>query len=127
MYNIEVQANYNGVVQSYGDVCSVTTPASMIEINQGEAQADKNEEHTTIVDVFPNPSNDFFFIKPKSLHQEDGIVLRLYDLKGSLMSVSEYEQGQSAFMIGKELPKGVYYLHVYSDTGSIELVQLIKL
>jgi hypothetical protein len=127
MYSIEVQANYNGVIQSYGDACSVTTPVSMIEINQSEAQADKNQEQTSIVDVYPNPSNDFFFIKPKSVYKEEGIILRLYDLKGSLMSISEYEQGQSAFMIGKDLPKGVYYLHVYNNTGYLELIQLIKL
>lgn len=127
MYSIEVQANYNGVIQSYGDACSVTTPASMIEINQSEAQADKNQEQTSIVDVYPNPSNDFFLIKPKSMYREVGITVRLYDLKGSLMTISEYEQGQSALMIGKDLPKGVYYLHVYSNTGYLDLIQLIKL
>ena len=127
MYSIEVQANYNGVIQSYGDACSVTTPASMIVINQSEAQADKNQEQTSIVDVYPNPSNDFFLIKPKSMYREVGITVRLYDLKGSLMSISEYEQGQSALMIGKDLPKGVYYLHVYSNTGYLDLIQLIKL
>ena len=132
-YAIEMRVTYDGIEQPYGDACTVTTPSSLIIIDSDDAQEDKNtfvDNSIDIVEVYPNPSNDYFVVKPSKEFQEEKIELRLFDLKGTLIEIPENtisSTGLSEVRIGKDLVNGVYYLHVYSEKGSIESIQLIKL
>jgi len=128
-----MRVNYDGTTQAYGDVCSVTTPASMIAFDDGLADENKNtfnDEQSDLVQVFPNPSNDVFIVKPIKENNDERIELSLYDLKGTLIEIPENvisPSGLSEVRLGKNLIKGIYYLHVYSESGGIESIQLIKL
>ena len=132
-YQIRMRVNYDGTTQAYGDVCSVTTPASMIAFDDGLADENKNtfnDEQSDLVQVFPNPSNDVFIVKPIKENNDERIELSLYDLKGTLIEIPENvisPSGLSEVRLGKNLIKGIYYLHVYSESGGIESIQLIKL
>jgi hypothetical protein len=129
-YNIEVQTTYNGTIQSYGSACLVTTPASIILIDNHESTPDRNIIQDNMVEVFPNPSSDYFIVKPESKFEGNKIQIRLYDLQGSLLSIHDHERyadNVSEVIFGSDLPKGVYYIHVYSDKGFLESIQLVKL
>ena len=129
-YQIEMRVTYDGLTQSYGDACSVTTPSSMILIDDDEATPDRDVMKVEMVDVFPNPSNDFFTIRPKKEYRDKTLELRLYDLKGSLIRIPENRIssiGLSELHFGRELIEGVYYLHVYDENGVLESIQLVKL
>ena len=131
-YNIEVQVTYDGVVQPYGAACTVTTPSSMIVIDDGLADENKNTfaGQSDLIQVFPNPSNDVFIVKPIKENNDERLELRLYDLKGTLIEIPDNvisSTGLSEVRLGKDLIQGIYYLHVYSESGGIESIQLIKL
>lgn len=132
-YTIQVQVTYDGVVQPYGTGCVVTTPASMVILDDGLADEDKNnfsDIHSEIVQVFPNPSNDYFIVRPNKAYDQERIELRLYDLKGTLIEIPENvisSSGLSEVRLGNDLINGIYYLHIYCESGWAESIQLIKL
>jgi hypothetical protein len=129
-YEIQMRVTYDGLTQAYGASCFVTTPSSMILIDNDEATPDRDVMKVEMVDVFPNPSNEFFTIRPKKEYRDKKLELRLYDLKGSLITIPENiisAVGTSELHFGRELIEGVYYLHVYDESGVLESIQLIKL
>ena len=116
-YNIEVQVTYDGVVQPYGAACTVTTPSSMIVIDDGLADENKNTFAVNLTLFrYSNPSNDVFVVKPIKENNDERLELRLYDLKGTLIEIPDNvisSTGLSEVRLGKDLIKGIYYLHVY--------------
>ena len=103
----------------------------MIVIDDGLADENKNTfaGQSDLIQVFPNPSNDVFVVKPIKENNDERLELRLYDLKGTLIEIPDNvisSTGLSEVRLGKDLIKGIYYLHVYSESGGIESIQLIK-
>ena len=129
-YDVQVQVTYNGVVQSWGSACTVTTPSSMILVNEDSVVPNRTSLYEEVVEVYPNPSNESFIIKPKPEYNTSNLQLKLYDLQGVLVSIYENQidfDSLRELNIGSDLPKGVYYLHVYSIQGFLDSIQLIKL
>jgi hypothetical protein len=129
-YLVQMRVTYDGLTQIYGDACSVTTPASMILIDDDVAEENRTAMRVDIVDVFPNPSNDYFVIKPKERYKNDLVEVRLYDLKGTLISIPRDQvsaDGTNEIRLGTDLVKGIYYLHIFAEGGVLETIQLVKL
>ena len=105
----------------------------MVILDDGLADEDKNnfsDIRSDIVQVFPNPTNDYFIVRPIKANDQELIELRLYDLKGTLIELPENvisSSGLSEVRLGNDLINGIYYLHILCESGWAESIQLIKL
>ncbi|MEW6470259.1 MAG: PKD domain-containing protein [Bacteroidota bacterium] len=64
-YSVEVRAYVGGVWGSYGPVCTVTTPANSVPMDDLRVYL-LHDEQETLINVFPNPFADMVSIKAGS-------------------------------------------------------------
>lgn len=80
------------------------------------------------LEVYPNPSDNPFFVKIKTENLLKNAVLRVYDLAGKLVEAKNIGDTEGGlFSIGESLTTGVYILRLESETGKSETVRLVKL
>lgn len=65
--------------------------------------------------VYPNPSNGIFTISSKDKRIEE---IMLYDLMGKLIHQSAVNDTEKEIRL-KDLPKGVYFLHIHSESQNV--------
>jgi hypothetical protein len=71
----------------------------------------------SFVAVYPNPTQDVLFVE--GLKSND--TVRVYDLNGTLISISESNKDGVVMLSVSNLPEGVYLLQV-----GVEIVKFIK-
>lgn len=129
-YTIEVRAKYDGVEQSYGPGCTVTTPSSII-LNDEPNEADMNlMKSESLVNIYPNPSDDYFIVSPlKSIHR-NVLNYEVHDLNGRLMeSVQAPSAGSgiNEIRLGRSLPNGIYFIYIFEGDQIKEVKKIRKL
>tara|TARA_B100001093_G_C26650170_1_gene937103 strand:- start:403 stop:960 length:558 start_codon:yes stop_codon:yes gene_type:complete len=129
-YTIEVRAKYDGVEQSYGPGCTVTTPSSII-LNDEPNEADMNlMKSESLVNIYPNPSDDYFIVSPlKSIHRNI-LNYEVHDLNGRLMeSVQAPSAGSgiNEIRLGRSLPNGIYFIYIFEGDQIKEVKKIRKL
>jgi hypothetical protein len=93
----------------------------------GKAVLIMNEEdpdHSSVVQVFPNPTNNYFTINIES-DSPDKISIRLIDLAGRIMEVKENLSGSQTVRMGEKLKTGYYIAEVRQGNES-KLIKLLK-
>lgn len=72
---------------------------------------------------YPNPFESAGKLKYKTLRPTD-VEINIYDLNGKILEAHKYsaESGVYEFSIGKELPKGIYFIQFVTD----ELVERLR-
>ena len=76
-----------------------------------------------VVEIFPNPFNDFIFIKNKN-EKLDLKTAELFDVNGQLISVFNLEKNQNQISV-KNIQNGIYVLKIYDEIGNATLVQRV--
>jgi len=88
------------------------------------------EEQTIPMKLFPNPMSTHSTLS-YTLEESENITISLYDLLGNNIRVLQPRTNQPA---GKQflklenldIPSGVYYLRLQTNTGKISTLKLIK-
>jgi hypothetical protein len=68
-------------------------------------------DYSSVVDIFPNPTNDFIYIK---MEDQDLVNVKIYNISGELLLI----RYSSAFSL-KDLPAGIYFICVQTDKISL--------
>jgi hypothetical protein len=118
VYTIRVAVLYNGVYQSFGTACTVTTAAVMTR---------QTETPTAVFDVksYPNPYADTFKLNLNT-SSEDRVAVKVYDMLGRQIEAASYsvaELGEAA--IGNNYPSGVYNI-IVSQGEQIRTLRVVK-
>lgn len=71
----------------------------------------------SIVAVYPNPAQNVLFVE--GLNSND--IVRIYDLNGKLIDMSESNNEGIVMLSVSDLPEGVYLLQI-----GVEIVKFIK-
>lgn len=73
-----------------------------------------NAEHLMKLQIFPNPAQDRFFVRPAVL----GGSLKVYDAMGRVVLEKQSIRADSGVRINS-LPNGMYYVHIYTAEEKI--------
>ncbi len=129
-YSIEVQAKYDGVEQPYGAGCIVTTPSSIILNNDPNTTYDFEIKEESLVNIFPNPSDDYFIISPVRSENRYTYSYEVHDLNGRIMESIQMPLVKSSnieLKLGHNLPNGIYFIYVYESDQIKEVKKIRKL
>lgn len=92
-----------------------------VQVNIGSLGLDDNNlDLSTSLKVYPNPSNDIFFIKSEF----NGTVV-LFDLLGKEIQSQKMDSGTTTLDLGNA-PKGVYLLKVTNENNQSKTVKLVR-
>lgn len=129
-YTIEVRAKYDGIEQPYGPGCTVTTPSSII-LNDEPSVTDMNSmKEESLVNIYPNPSDDYFLISPVKSKNMSIYSYEIRDLNGRIMEIiqsSSSESGLGEIRIGQNLPNGIYFIYIFEGDQIKEVKKIRKL
>ena len=129
-YTIEVRAKYDGIEQPYGPGCTVTTPSSII-LNDEPSVTDMNSmKEESLVNIYPNPSDDYFLISPVKSKNMSIYSYEIRDLNGRIMEIiqsSSSESGLGEIRIGQNLPNGIYFIYIFEGDQIKEFKKIRKL
>lgn len=83
---------------------------------------------TSNLNIYPNPANAELTVEFKdSEHKVANRTLQLIDNKGTILSASKLVSGQSKAVLNtKEMPNGIYYLHVANGKETVKKQIIIK-
>jgi hypothetical protein len=86
---------------------------------------EEDPDHSSIVQVFPNPTNNYFTINIESANSSDKISVRLIDLAGRVMEVKDNLSGSQTIRMGEKLKTGYYIAEIRQGNES-KLIKLLK-
>ena len=86
---------------------------------------EEDPDHTSIVQVYPNPSNNYFTINIQTSNNTDMISVRLIDIMGRIMEVRENLTGTQTIRMGEKLKNGYYIAEIRQGSES-QLIKLVK-
>ena len=69
-------------------------------------------ENSTVVRVYPNPSNSYFILNIESANDKEKIVVRLIDVAGRVMEVRNNLSGSQVLKMGNNLKAGLYIAEI---------------
>lgn len=81
------------------------------------------EEKEVVFSIYPNPSNDAFFIK--NIKRQS--TLFLFDTKGSLLYSQNLEASKEPQQIKHFLPEGVYICKIFAENTIVATLKIIVL
>ena len=110
-YQIVFRGQYNDFVGNYGKI-----HLDDISISDGELSVPSS--HTDYYSIAPNPVHDFATISGISPQQ-----LTLYDCQGKVVLT---QSNHSNVVDMSQLPQGLYFLHIISDSGKVVVQKVIK-
>ncbi|OYU85435.1 MAG: hypothetical protein CFE24_01750 [Flavobacterium sp. BFFFF2] len=119
-YSVRVAAIYNGTLQAYGPVCTITTVSPT-------ARTIVSDEPTIVFDarVFPNPFESNFGISIDT-SSDQMISIRAFDMLGKeLQAIAVAPQDLHTITLGEQYPTGVYQLIVTQGNDS-KVLRVIK-
>jgi len=125
-----------GCVDQHGNTAAATTtisvPHSMSIIKPPKPNhstiAVLNEEdpdRITVVQVFPNPSRNYFTLDIQTMNNTDGISIRVIDIAGRVVEVKDNLRGSQALRIGNNLRAGMYFVQIRQG-DNVEQLKLLK-
>jgi hypothetical protein len=129
-----------GCTDQHGNTASATTtistPHSVVDIKSpGHGDhgnhtniAVLNEEdpdRSTLVQVFPNPSRNYFTINIATGNTTDKILIRVMDIAGRVLEVKNNLVGDQAVTIGNNLKAGLYFVEIRQG-GDAKQFKLLK-
>ena len=130
-YPIEVRAKYDGVEQAYGNACTVTTPSSMIILDGDISSTTSGLMKTqSLVNIHPNPSDDYFVVTPLKNIEAEQMHIEIFDIRGGLMesvTVQSNNRASEEIILGRDLPKGIYFIYLYDGTTIFEVKKIRKI
>lgn len=115
------------------ETVTVSVPHSLVEIkknNHGNHStiAVLNEEdplNTTFVQVFPNPSRNYFTVDIETMNTTDKISIRLIDVAGRVVEARDNLLGNQTLRIGNNVRAGFYFVQIIQGNTS-EQIKLLK-
>ncbi|OYU85436.1 MAG: hypothetical protein CFE24_01755 [Flavobacterium sp. BFFFF2] len=119
-YSVRVAAIYNGTLQPYGAVCTISTVSPT-------ARTIASDEPTIVFDarVFPNPFESNFGISIDT-SRDQMIAIRAFDMLGKeLQAIEVAPQDLHTITLGEQYPTGVYQLIVTQGNDS-KVLRVIK-
>jgi len=96
-----------------------TTSKTVLVMNE------EDPDHTSIVQVYPNPTNNYFTINIESANSSDKISVRLIDVVGRVMEVRDNLSGSQTIRMGEKLKTGYYIAEIRQGNES-KLIKLMK-
>jgi hypothetical protein len=81
----------------------------MVEV---QLTSTEQENHSTLVEIFPNPSGGELWLRTSGLKNDRPVVLELYSVAGQLLQRSIATANGEEEIAVEELPAGVYYYRV---------------
>ena len=130
-YPIEVRAKYDGIEQAYGNACTVTTPSSMIVLDDAISSSTSGLMKTqSLVNIHPNPSDDYFVVTPLKNIEAELMHIEIFDIRGGLMetvTVQSNNRASEEIILGRDLPKGIYFIYLYDGTTIFEVKKIRKI
>ena len=111
---------------------TVTVPHSMVDIMKGHGHHinmavlnEEDPERTTVVQVFPNPSRNYFTVDIQTMNNNDKISIRVIDIAGRVVEARENLIGSQALRIGNNLRAGMYFVQIRQG-DNVEQLKLLK-
>ena len=86
---------------------------------------DKFPGHSSVVRVYPNPSNSYFSINIEAANNADRISVRLLDMSGRGLELKDGLQGSQTITMGQNLKPGIYIVQITQGNES-KLIKIIK-
>jgi len=96
-----------------------TTSKAVLIMNE------EDPDHSSIVQVFPNPTNNYFTINIESANSSDKISVRLIDIAGRVLEVKDNLSGSQTIRMGEKLRSGYYIAEIRQGNES-KLIKLLK-
>ena len=82
-------------------------------------------DHSSIVTVFPNPTNSYFNINIEPVGKTDRVSVRLIDLSGRVMEVKDQLYGKQTIQMGQNLRSGYYIVEIRQGDQS-KMAKVLK-
>ena len=125
-----------GCTDQHGNTATATTtvsvPHSMVDLMKGHGHhinvAVLNEEdpdRITVVQVFPNPSRNYFTVDIETMNNTEKISIRVIDIAGRVVETKENLFGSQALRIGNNLRAGLYFVQIRQG-DNVEQLKLLK-
>ena len=125
-----------GCTDQHGNTATATTtvsvPHSMVDLMKGHGHhinmAVLNEEdpdRITVVQVFPNPSRNYFTVDIETMNNTDKISIRVIDIAGRVVETKDNLFGSQALRIGNNLRAGLYFVQIRQG-DNVEQLKLLK-
>jgi len=127
---IQLDNNPGGyaIMVEYTDDCGGTRIAQLQGTKVNDNCSGSNTETSVqnkILSIYPNPVTDFININLPSNSILDQTVIKIYNTHGQLLK----QQKPLSYMtklILTEIPKGVYFIKIYSGTNHVTTKKIIK-
>jgi hypothetical protein len=81
--------------------------------------------HSSVVRVYPNPSNNYFSINIQAASSTDRISVRLLDMTGKRLELKDGLSGSQTITMGQNLKPGIYIIQVTQGNES-KLIKVIR-
>lgn len=87
--------------------------------------SEKIPERTSVVSIYPNPSNNYFNINIQAASSTERISIRLIDLAGRILETKQGITGSQTLAMGHQLKAGYYIVEVTQGNES-KLIKVVK-
>src|SRR5262249_41808803 len=111
---------------------TVSVPHSMVDLSKGHGHHinmavlnEEDPEKVTVVQVFPNPSRNYFTLDIQTMNSTDKISIRVIDIAGRVVEAKENLHGSQALRIGNNLRAGMYFVQIRQG-DNVEQLKLLK-
>lgn len=117
-YSATSNGTYKCTVTITATGCTKTSSGSSVTIT---CKSFDSDEFLT-VNIFPNPSSDYFIITTNSF--DSNAAIKIYDLTGKLLETHLLLSDE--IKIGNELPTGMYFARIEINGELKEVIKLVK-
>jgi CHRD domain-containing protein/HYR domain-containing protein/type IX secretion system substrate protein len=125
-----------GCTDQHGNTAHASTtiavPHSMVDITKGHGHHinmavlnEEDPEKVTVVQVYPNPSRNYFTLDIQTMNNTDRISIRIIDITGRVVEARENLLGSQALRIGNNLRAGMYFVQI-KQGDNVEQLKLLK-
>ena len=114
---IEIKDEVFRLVDVNGEVLASCNLYEVRKIVFQESSVSTDDVDKSTIIVYPNPTQDFLFVEGLIFND----VVRIFDLDGKLITMSESDNSGTVMLSVLNLPNGVYLLQV-----GVEIVKFIK-
>ena len=86
---------------------------------------EEDPDRSTLVQVFPNPSRNYFTVNIATGNTTDKILIRVIDIAGRVVEVRNNLVGDQVVTIGNNLKAGLYFVEIRQG-GHAKQLKLLK-
>lgn len=119
-YTVEDPGIYTLEVFNIASGCSVV---DTIKVSFGGVNSVKEAlQRLTLLDVYPNPCNDYLFLKNKNFGNQSAksYPIRVLDVYGKVLKIIELSTSDGEIMLDVSLlPSGIYFIEGYGKTQRV--------